>query len=262
MNCFTKGEDFKGYLNLEAYLAENASYDLTEAQQKELTSILNDIREKIANGEDANYSKAYEYLKSTIPQGNPDAAGLNTWLDVAVATNSRGAGGFLNNVIDKALRFATDVIMRSRLSKYDDKNYNHFSNNMADVLLTNIAQSGKVSLDGILKSDAQGFTRFDPESLTPSDWPGSALDWHNLDNLGALNPLGFVQTLGNLYFGYKHFTLDPFNFGNWICEHTREWLNWNRDGKYYIYDPLVLDLDGDGIETVGSRKLNGACLRS
>ena len=258
MNCFTKGEDFKGYLNLEAYLAENASYDLTEAQQKELTSILNDIREKIANSEDANYSKAYEYLKSTIPQGNPDAAGLNTWLDVAVATNSRGAGGFLNNVIDKALRFATDVIMRSRLSKYDDKNYNHFSNNMADVLLTNIAQSGKVSLDGILKSDAQGFTRFDPESLTPSDWPGSALDWHNLDNLGALNPLGFVQTLGNLYFGYKHFTLDPFNFGNWICEHTREWLNWNRDGKYYIYDPLVLDLDGDGIETVGSRKLNGA----
>lgn len=69
MNCFYKGEDFKGYLNLEAYLAEKVSYDLTEAQQKELSSILNDIREKITNGEDANYSKAYEYLKSTIPQG-------------------------------------------------------------------------------------------------------------------------------------------------------------------------------------------------
>ena len=46
MNCFYKGEDFKGYLNLEAYLAEKVSYDLTEAQQKELSSILNDIREK------------------------------------------------------------------------------------------------------------------------------------------------------------------------------------------------------------------------
>ena len=32
----------------------------------------------------------------------------------------------------------------------------------------------------------------------------------------------------------------------------------NRDGKYHVYDPLVLDLDGDGIETVGTQGYAGA----
>ncbi|WP_416190946.1 calcium-binding protein [Neisseria sp. CCUG12390] len=36
------------------------------------------------------------------------------------------------------------------------------------------------------------------------------------------------------------------------------WKNINRDGKYHVYDPLVLDLDGDGIETVGTQGYKGA----
>ena len=32
----------------------------------------------------------------------------------------------------------------------------------------------------------------------------------------------------------------------------------NRDGKYHIYDPLTLDLDGDGIETVSHKGYKGA----
>ena len=31
----------------------------------------------------------------------------------------------------------------------------------------------------------------------------------------------------------------------------------NRDGKYYVYDPLALDLDGDGIETVATNGFTG-----
>ncbi|WP_051940562.1 hypothetical protein [Stenoxybacter acetivorans] len=38
----------------------------------------------------------------------------------------------------------------------------------------------------------------------------------------------------------------------------RDWTGQNRDGKYHIYDPIVLDLDGDGIETVGHDKHVGA----
>ena len=261
MNCFNnKGENFQGYLELADYESEKESFDLTEAQKKELASILDDINKKLANGEDANYSKAYEYLKSTIPPGNPDATGLNLWLDVAVATNGHGEGGIKNKAYDLGLRASTDMIMRNNWKTLDGKLYNQFSNDMARTLLHNIVNSGTVSLDGILKSDAQGFTRFDPESLTPSDWPGSALDWHNLDAkiLDSLDGLGVLKAFGNYYFGYQHFKRDPFNFGGWICKGFRAWSDWNRDGKYYIYDPLVLDLDGDGIETVGSRKLSGA----
>ena len=46
----------------------------------------------------------------------------------------------------------------------------------------------------------------------------------------------------------------------WIC--NSDWNQWqnslNRDGKYYVYDPLALDLDGDGIETVAAKGFAGA----
>ncbi|RPD87429.1 hypothetical protein EGK75_05585 [Neisseria weixii] len=52
----------------------------------------------------------------------------------------------------------------------------------------------------------------------------------------------------------------PNNEKNW-CDPS-DWRDWqnslNRDGKYHVYDPLVLDLDGDGIETVGTQGYKGA----
>ncbi|MDO4908133.1 MAG: hypothetical protein Q3970_10205, partial [Neisseria sp.] len=46
---------------------------------------------------------------------------------------------------------------------------------------------------------------------------------------------------------------------HWTCPNEYEdYKNLNRDGKYHVYDPLVLDLDGDGIETVGTQGYNGA----
>ena len=40
------------------------------------------------------------------------------------------------------------------------------------------------------------------------------------------------------------------SFGEWV-------FGINRDGKYHIYDPLALDLDGDGIETVATNGFTG-----
>lgn len=37
----------------------------------------------------------------------------------------------------------------------------------------------------------------------------------------------------------------------WFEDNFGSWKNLDRQGNYYIYDPLILDLDGDGIETVG-----------
>ena len=46
---------------------------------------------------------------------------------------------------------------------------------------------------------------------------------------------------------------------NWcIPEDWERWQKANRDGKYHIYDPLTLDLDGDGIETVSHNGYKGA----
>jgi Ca2+-binding RTX toxin-like protein len=257
MSCFNnKGEGFQGYLRLEDYIVEKNSYDLTDDQRAELQSILADIQNRLSNGEDGDYSKAYEYLKGTIPADNPDASGLGLWLNVAIGTNSGGkAGGSLGNIIDKSLRLVTDELLksRSRSKNLDNQKYNQFSNEMAQALLNNIALSGIVSLDGILKSDAQGFTRFDPDGFSAEDWPGSALDWHNL----MINDSNLASLLRSLLVGSLLVT-SPYEFGKWICEDQKEWSDLNRDGKYYVYDPIVLDLDGDGIETVGSRKLSGA----
>lgn len=46
---------------------------------------------------------------------------------------------------------------------------------------------------------------------------------------------------------------DPDTWANWLPDAFNPWKDANREGKHYFYDPLVLDLDGDGIETI---KLN------
>jgi Ca2+-binding RTX toxin-like protein len=267
MNCFNnKGEGFQGYMDIYTYMSEKTSYDLTDDQRRELWKIISDIENTLANGGEADYSKAYEYLKSTVPAGNNDAGGLNLWLDIAIGTNSGGkAGGIPGMINDMALRKVTDIILRSNLGRYDKQKYNQFSNDMAQALLKNIVRSGQVSLNGIIKSDAQGFTRFDPDSLTAKDWPGSALDWNDLGaewarlgSLGSVNLTDAANFAKNFLIGYQQKKRDPFNFGSWMCEFMKKWSDLNRDGKYYVYDPIVLDLDGDGIETVGSRKLSGA----
>lgn len=60
---------------------------------------------------------------------------------------------------------------------------------------------------------------------------------------------------------------DPFfgwlydKTGGWeggIPDWAKEWLGLNRDGKYHQYDPLTLDLDGDGIETVAAKGFSGS----
>ncbi|MDO4644082.1 MAG: hypothetical protein Q4A74_09600, partial [Cardiobacteriaceae bacterium] len=47
-------------------------------------------------------------------------------------------------------------------------------------------------------------------------------------------------------------------WGNWLSGATDFQGNVNRDGKFHTYDPLVLDLDGDGIETVSANHYKGA----
>ena len=52
------------------------------------------------------------------------------------------------------------------------------------------------------------------------------------------------------------FDLQPEKFPSSECD-WHDYKNFNRDGKYHIVDPIVLDLDGDGIETVGTQGYAG-----
>ena len=72
-----------------------------------------------------------------------------------------------------------------------------------------------------------------------------------------------VQTLKEWVWKYP----DNFRQDDWGSPENRNWCipeDWerwqkaNRDGKYHIYDPLTLDLDGDGIETVSHNGYKGA----
>ncbi|QMT36517.1 hypothetical protein [Neisseria wadsworthii] len=54
-----------------------------------------------------------------------------------------------------------------------------------------------------------------------------------------------VQDIGDYWY-------DKFN------ESSNDWNNQNRSGKFFFTDPLTLDLDGDGIETVGTNAYKGA----
>ncbi|HGG9254345.1 TPA: hypothetical protein ACJJ3X_002173, partial [Neisseria meningitidis] len=47
---------------------------------------------------------------------------------------------------------------------------------------------------------------------------------------------------------------------DWLPDdwNLRKELDRNRSGKYHVYDPLALDLDGDGIETVAAKGFSGS----
>ena len=44
---------------------------------------------------------------------------------------------------------------------------------------------------------------------------------------------------------------------DWVGDDWKDWFGINRTGLFHIYDPLVLDLDGDGIELVNANGWNG-----
>ena len=98
--------------------------------------------------------------------------------------------------------------------------------------ISNIANAGVVILKIIGK-----------ENLTWGD--AATLGITAISLIGKFTPLGMLGTALN--FGLNAFAL---------YDNLSDFAKLNRTGKYQVYDPLSLDLDGDGIETTAIEGLN------
>lgn len=228
--------------------------------------------------QDGHYGAAYRYLYNSVPRGDyrsnspvhtTQETALKTWLNVAASTNSRSG-----DTIDTSLRSMTKEVLKQRGVEYSDKRYNELSNELAKNILGDIVRTGEVSLGDIIHKDShENFTKFGPEGVVkPGDWPGAFGD-------GALLGGNHVEASGDIDWGEvvnsavrdtasdigDWFDRLQKDLGDWLLpnlldwsDKLGDWLGFNRDGKYHIVDPLVLDLDGDGIETVGTQGYAGA----
>ena len=86
----------------------------------------------------------------------------------------------------------------------------------------------------------------------------------------TLSPLGAIVVaaaviaataygLGELGGAAWRYILQPWadTARNWLSDKFDNWFGLNRSGNFHYYDPLVLDLDGDGIELVKANGWNG-----
>ena len=97
---------------------------------------------------------------------------------------------------------------------------------------------------------------------------GSLFPTHNSDELDAIldrhEQKMRERARAEENFKKAHPNLFPYPDGNgWIDDGHQCLAPWvketkKRNGKYHIYDPLALDLDGDGIETVATKGFAGA----
>lgn len=128
----------------------------------------------------------------------------------------------------------------------------------------NIAKTGSSILGGMLAVAAAGAIAslagvtlpfWAPIVVGASIGLGISAAW---DAFGVGEKLGLDPNVPAFYpfFGWLYDKTGGWEGG--IPDWAKEWLGLNRDGKYHQYDPLTLDLDGDGIETIAAAGFSGS----
>ena len=149
---------------------------------------------------------------------------------------------------------------------YSNQKYNQYSNEMAKDLLGRIADTGNVSLQSIIETDANAFTQFGSGILTKDDWPGAIIDNALLGFESDAANFPFWENIGDMIFGLAEGTVEA------IKNYTENLTNWAENAAMqqaeglaaiskalgltpdplvkttkYV-DPIILDLDGNGIQ--------------
>lgn len=230
---------------------ESNSYTLTTEQRNTLQGYIDQAAKDIRNGSTgANYSDAYKYLQTTIPKSafseregdyhhNTAEADIKAWLDVAISTN-----GQTGNPVDFALREMTATLMASRgvPVPYNDADYNKFSNDMADKLLSEMVNTGNVSLSEIIKTDSSSFAdnfSYGSDLIKPGDWFGAVYPWAGVD----ISPTESIPEV------FGHFTKEGME-ALWKFLYGTEVPNIfpkNPNDPNQPHECTPYDMDGDGI---------------
>ena len=153
------------------------------------------------------------------------ASTLNNWVGSTVRYEK---GEKTHIAVIQGIASGSDMLnaMSSGIDGYDSSIKNRLGK------ISNIANAGVVILKIIGK-----------ENLTWGD--AATLGITAISLIGKFTPLGMLGTALN--FGLNAFAL---------YDNLSDFAKLNRTGKYQVYDPLSLDLDGDGIETTAIEGLN------
>ena len=114
---------------------------------------------------------------------------------------------------------------------------------MLPILENLLYKAGKVS--GVLTLGLLAEKAIDPNAeLNAGDYLSGAAAIATF--IPGLAPLGVLLTGASV--AWSLFATSQEQYGKL-----------NRSGQYHVYDPLALDLDGDGIETVAAKGFQAAC---
>ena len=219
--------------------------DWSQVKAKEVLSLLSNLTGTVSSSASiaAMGGAAATATGVGAPVGAP-VAGLSTVVAVGAGSMSVGLGVAANSVdenltIGQLLDNMGSYISDSRLGKFvseaiDEarKSENHSPTKLLEKLLTPIMEFGiNLSKEGDeLSKEMEDLAEKIKDTLKDI-----------LDKIADLN-------LPN-----------PFDdLPDDLAEAFAKWAGINRSGFHYFYDPIVLDLDGDGIETITHDKLKKA----
>ncbi|MBQ9682547.1 MAG: hypothetical protein IJV35_04680 [Neisseriaceae bacterium] len=129
------------------------------------------------------------------------------------------------------------------------------------AIALNTGDTGKMDLEDFNAEDIEGFIIENLQPLSDAIY-GFFDKWDKnisakLDGRDPSFGKAVLEKLLKLSDGLDNlFSFDWAKF-DWTGDDWKDWFGLNRTGLFHIYDPLVLDLDGDGVELVNANGWNG-----
>ncbi|MFV5421356.1 calcium-binding protein [Acinetobacter baumannii] len=224
-------------------------------QINDIYSAVNDLNTATSSGDNRSIDKQISALSLT-----------SSVLNFAIQASPPGASDYLTGVkyqVDAAL---TGAALTQAMINIDQGNYSGaISNTLAAMSTATGLAALAVDKPGLSTAlnGLSGFLGLSSNIAEKGPEIGDALA-QALSEIQKMQHDGtFPELDPGLMAGFAGEVLEGWSkeFYSWFPDDWNPWKNIDRnsDGvkKYHIYDPVVLDLDGDGIETIAANKWAG-----